>query len=437
MMEEQTPTPPSDPADQLASQSSPEGQVVITPKISKKKIALIAVAVFILVFLVLALGTWAYRYYQKSTATPSPTSVNDSASNTSNLLERLPTPTPAGSSTSGLAGATSVDTTKIPLGDDKVSSEPKVGYVYSCQTSFNGGGAFKDGEWIQGSFWDLTKKISVQGSVDWPSATFSAAIQGAQRLLSGNGLPVDVTTGKFPVDTTDPAYQYDRNPNSIKEHTVSYQIPANPTVFDEPTCVSLGAIGYAVNGVAIYNALDDAGRDAVAHEIQDSCEGHPQQQGEYHYHGPSSCVSGVEGNAKLVGYALDGFGIYSLKDKNGNEYTNADLDECHGTTGEIEWNGQTVNMYHYVLTREYPYTIGCFRGTPVTTTQGPPSTGNATAGTGAAPPSPGSGGEPPQAAITACSGQPSGAACSFNGGAGTVSGTCRIPPGSSTLACIP
>jgi hypothetical protein len=21
-------------------------------------------------------------------------------------------------------------------------------------------------------------------------------------------------------------------------------------------------------------------------------------------------------------------------------------------------------MYHYVLTREYPYTIGCFRGTP-------------------------------------------------------------------------
>lgn len=22
-------------------------------------------------------------------------------------------------------------------------------------------------------------------------------------------------------------------------------------------------------------------------------------------------------------------------------------------------------MYHYVLTLEYPYTIGCFRGTPV------------------------------------------------------------------------
>jgi YHYH protein len=127
----------------------------------------------------------------------------------------------------------------------------------------------------------------------------------------------------------------------------------------------MGAIGYALNGVAIYNALDDAGRDAVAHEVQDSCDGHPQQAGQYHYHGPSECMPHADEHNALVGYALDGFGIYSPYDADGQEYTNADLDECHGTTSEIEWNGEMVSMYHYVLTQEYPYTIGCFRGTPV------------------------------------------------------------------------
>ena len=68
----------------------------------------------------------------------------------------------------------------------------------------------------------------------------------------------------------------------------------------------------------------------------------------------------------LVGYALDGFGIYGMKDPaTGRDYHDADLDACHGITGPIVWNGHRVNMYHYVLTEEYPYTIGCFRGTPV------------------------------------------------------------------------
>ena len=54
-----------------------------------------------------------------------------------------------------------------------------------------------------------------------------------------------------------------------------------------------------------------------------------------------------------------------MYDANGKEITNAYLDACHGTTSEVMWNGKLVNMYHYVLTQEYPYTIGCFMGTPV------------------------------------------------------------------------
>lgn len=404
---------------------------------SRRSVALLSSVVTIIVIAVIAVGVWAYQRTRTNTAVSPSTAQTSPLANTAARGQAptdlsapnapTTTATSAGSS-DGLAHSTPTDVTKIPLGDGKVSTSPKVGYIYSCQTSFNGGGAEHAGDWINGSTWDLTKKIAVQGSVSWPNAAFSAAVQGAQRLLSGNGLPVDATTGIFPIAASDPAYQYDRNPNSIKEQTVSYNVSANPTAASTPTCVPMGVIGYALNGVAIFNGLDAAGRDAVAHETQDSCDGHPEQDGSYHYHGPSTCMPHVEENAQLVGYALDGFGIYSLKDKNGNEYTNTDLDACHGTTGEVEWNGQTVNMYHYVLTREYPYTIGCFHGTPVNTHAGP--------GAGAQPTTTTTG--PPQAAITACSSKTAGAACSFSTAQGsTVSGTCRTPPNSSSLACVP
>lgn len=316
----------------------------------------------------------------------------------------------------------SIDIHDIPLGDGKVSTIPKAGYVYSCQTSFRGGGAEHDGDWIRGNTWDLSKKIQVQGKVFWSNAWFSDVVKGVTRVLTGNGLPVDEPTGTFPVAKTDPAYQIDRNPNSIKTQTLSYSLPANPGVAHSASCVPMGAIGVALDGVAIYNALDDGGRDAVAHEVQDLCNGHPQQQGAYHYHGPSSCMPHSQEKNALVGYALDGFGIYSMYDANGREYTNADLDECHGLTSEIEWNGKKVSMYHYVLTQEYPYTIGCFRGSPVSNglhSGGTQSTGQ-------------QGGTPPQEAITACTGKQSGASCAVGPG----SGTCRTTPDGS-FACVP
>src|SRR5690242_14266965 len=46
----------------------------------------------------------------------------------------------------------------LPLGDGKVSTSPRVGYVYSCQTTFGGGGANGATPWITGSSWDLTAK---------------------------------------------------------------------------------------------------------------------------------------------------------------------------------------------------------------------------------------------------------------------------------------
>ena len=49
----------------------------------------------------------------------------------------------------------------------------------------------------------------------------------------------------------------------------------------------------------------------------------------------------------------------------GAEPNGADLDDYHGRVSEVEWDGKRVTMFHYVLTREYPYTVGCFHGTPL------------------------------------------------------------------------
>jgi len=256
------------------------------------------------------------------------------------------------------------DPANLPLGDYHISQAPQRGEIWSCNVGFPGGGGTGTPPWIHGNgTWDSTTKLVVDGAVSWPAAVFSLTLSGPNRVVSGNGLPVGFTTGIFPIQVTDDVYPYDHNPNAIGAHTISYTLPASPTVAAQSSCTSGGMIGVALDGVPIFNGLDGGGRDAVAHETQDACGGHPQQQGHYHYHSISDCLPGAN-SSDLIGYANDGFGIYGPLDGGGHELTNADLDECHGTTSAVQWDGQTVSMYHYVATRAYPYTIGCYRGTP-------------------------------------------------------------------------
>ncbi len=330
-----------------------------------------------------------------------------------------------------------IDKTRIPIGDGKISTGAKVGNVFSCQTSFSSGvGASVVGPWVNtvNNTWDSTKKIAVSGNVSWPNAAFSVTISGDKRVITGNGLPINHTTGIFPILSSEPAYTYDRNPNSIKEQSINLSLPLNPTFASAPSCLGFGAIAILTDGAVLFNPLDEVGRDAPAYEtIDDQCEGHPQQQGIYHHHNIPSCIRNNTGGANtstLVGYAYDGFGIYVERDKNGKMLTNANLDECHGRTSKVMWDGNLVEMYHYVGTLEYPYAVGCFRGTPVqsqSTSQGGGQSGQPG----------GQGGTPPAGASTACSGKSSGSSCSFVDGGMTISGTCSTPPGQSQLSCIP
>jgi hypothetical protein len=260
-----------------------------------------------------------------------------------------------------------VDKARLPIGDGKYGSSAKKGYVYSCQEQFPGGGPSATGPWINsdGETWDLTEKVAVSGSVSWPSS-FSASVSGSNRLLSGNGLPSH-TTGVFPVASSDPAYEYDRNPNSISNSNLSATVPRNPTRNARAGCLGMGAIGVLTSGARIYNAFDAGGQDAAAHEVQDRCEGHPQQEGQYHYHSLSSCIRDRRGSKRkhstLIGWALDGFGIYGQYGRNGHQLSTSELNACHGHTHVVKWNGKRVRKFHYHATLDFPYFLSCYQGT--------------------------------------------------------------------------
>lgn len=278
-----------------------------------------------------------------------------------------------------------VDVSNLPLGLNKyTSSGPKKGYVYSCQAQFSAsaGGADVAGPWINEikKTWNSKEKVVVSGNVTWPNASYKMDVSGQNRIISANNLPINnQATGIFPIQASDLAYRYDKNPNSISSQNINWTLPLEPTELQTPKCVNMGAIGILEDGVVLFNALDGEGRDAAAYETLDSCEGHPERTSEYHHHNIASCIISKynePNSSNLVGYAIDGYGIYVERDKNGQLLTNDNLDECHGRTSKVMWNGKKTNIYHYNATYEYPYTVGCFKAEPIVTTTNSSSTNN-------------------------------------------------------------
>jgi hypothetical protein len=291
------------------------------------------------------------------------------------------------------AAAHAPDPHRLPLGDALLSAEPERGHIWACRIDPDAGGADRDGPWIDaaaGTF-DITRKPAVAGRVAW-TPRFTILVRGDLRLFETNDLPSH-PTGTFPIPASDPIYLYDRNPNRIRAQRMSLALPATPQPLARPQCAP-GAVGILLTGAVLFSALDGPGRDAVAHEAQDGCQGHPQQGGVYHYHSVTPCLDVrrlPDGHSGLVGYALDGFGIFGRTGSGGQELGSEDLDACHGHVHAIPWDGRMVVMYHYHATLDFPYTVGCMRGAvdreTVRMVSGPPPS----RGFGAAPPPPGGG----------------------------------------------
>ncbi|WP_273274526.1 YHYH protein [Maribacter polysiphoniae] len=131
-------------------------------------------------------------------------------------------------------------------------------------------------------------------------------------------------------------------PDFFKDQVTTFVIPVQPQYLTTAQSFGRGAIGMAFNGV---NFDPPAPTHAIlaAHTIAplDDHGGHVNPHGGYHYHavtGSTKEIAQEDVHAPMVGYAIDGFGIYALLDKNGDKPEN--LDECGGHSDKIRG-------YHY------------------------------------------------------------------------------------------
>ena len=100
--------------------------------------------------------------------------------------------------------------------------------------------------------------------------------------------------------------------------------------------------GIALNGVT-FSAPAPVNNILGAYTLApfDDAGGHINVHQGYHYHaatGVSFSIQQSDGHAPLIGYAMDGHGIYGQLDKTGNEPTG--LDDCRG-------HADDVRGYHY------------------------------------------------------------------------------------------
>jgi hypothetical protein len=337
-----------------------------------------------------------------------------------------------------LSHSASVDPDKLPLGSGSYSTTaPEPGVLYACgdaRVVYNivQTGARKFGDWVHDPTWSFAQKLRenvyVHGETYWPTAAFSVSIAGATRTLMTNDLPLYSSTGIFPTESSDPAYEYGSNPNPITAQSISISVPTNPTVQAQPSCVKFGPTLIALDGTVYYGALDSHGRDEPAYEVQDACGGLSDPHGAYHRYMPTACIPHMQERNALVGYAIDGFGVFSPYDADGRELTTKDLDECHGTTSPIMWDGRVVPLFHYVLTRDFPYSISCFRGIPQYVTF--PSIWHTLVRRHSQP-------KPSAAAIEACRSRKISRPCVIPTENGTIDGTCQLLFGESEACCVP
>ena len=160
------------------------------------------------------------------------------------------------------------------------------------------------------------------------------------------------------------------NPNTIHVQEFTFRLPLEPQKSAEITRLPMGPIGVALNGVVFFNPFEQGGMNAVEGYSEvwlDSCCGHPQQTGVYHYHKYPTCVKSPfpddsTRHSPVIGFAFDGFPIHGPYESDGvlamDLTGDAALDVCNG-------HDDAERGYHYHVTPgRFPYVIGGYRGVP-------------------------------------------------------------------------
>ena len=146
---------------------------------------------------------------------------------------------------------------------------------------------------------------------------------------------------------------------TIQPYTGSnaWSIPIKPVISSNPISAKghflRGAIAIAVNGVPIFNALNNRGDDAFLAGELDNWGGHCGRADDYHYHVAPVHLQSIVGKKVPIAYALDGFPIYGETEIDGKAVKGLDTFNGHF---------DSKKNYHYHATKSYPYINGGFKG---------------------------------------------------------------------------
>lgn len=244
-------------------------------------------------------------------------------------------------------------------------------------------------------------------------SSLTITVQGDWRILESNGISVHLT-GAFPNRG---------NPHEITEQRYRFKVPAFPKITTKITSLGMHDFGLGVNGVPfdpgaaewyLGNRQSDWQYEAMSGAIAlglDENHAHVQPTGAYHYHGlPNLLVKRLaidsSVHSPLVGWAADGFPIYSLYGYENADDEASDIVEMHSSYRLREgkrpdgvgnpggyYDGTFVADYHYVqgagdldecngrmtrtdefpdgtyayfLSNDFPIIPRCYKGTPST-----------------------------------------------------------------------
>lgn len=207
-------------------------------------------------------------------------------------------------------------------------------------------------------------------NADLADPEVAASCDGADIVITSNGIP-DFT-------------YIETSPGQPRAADYTWTISASPTLADATTAIPyIGPTGATLSGIPIYGPTEGTGGDVDSLPgIVSVCGSHNGPTG-FHTHkiGTSSetdCFftpEEVADEPQLVGYAFDGFPIYTGIDQYTSSWEltdeslfatdtwaahtyvegSGDLDECNGMT-DADGN------YAYYTTEGFPYIMGCFAG---------------------------------------------------------------------------
>jgi len=136
-------------------------------------------------------------------------------------------------------------------------------------------------------------------------------------------------------------------PAYVKDITQTYLIPVTPvrkstSLLGGRGRATRGARGVAFNGTRFDGpAPTNAILSAYTLAPFDDAGGHINLHTGYHYHAATGATTEIDqedGHAPMIGYAMDGYGLFAQLDATGKEST--DLDNCRGHYDELRG-------YHY------------------------------------------------------------------------------------------